>query len=403
MISHSALPIGDPDAPMAVANVERLESRLATPGNSPITGGHRKRFRFPLELAGNIKLGKASEWLIKGLLPAQGLATIFGPPGCGKSFLALDAAMHIALGRDWFGSKVQPGGVIYIAAEAGIGMRKRVRAFMQHHDLTGGIGFGLITVAPNLGAKDGDTRPLIEEITAQSAALELPIRAIFIDTLARVAPGLDENSAAQMGIFIDNAETLSEAFNCIAVAVHHSGKDIDRGMRGSSALHGACNAEWQIKDTTGVRSATLVKMKDGEDGLTWKFSLCVEEVSVDEDGEPVTSCFVVPETFPQHVKKVSQQRKLIGQKALLLDAVRRATEDPAKKPPASNNIPSGVSVTDRDSVKEMAKRLGFGDPDKPDSWRAMFSKTLNQLQGDGYISSWNDGPDGKGQMWIWLI
>jgi cell division protein FtsX len=133
-------------------------------------------------------------------------------------------------------------------------------------------------------------------------------------------------------MLIANAGALGESFNCVAVAVHHTGKDAERGMRGSSALHGACDAEWQIKDTNGVRSATLVKMKDGEDGLTWNFNLGVKEVLVDEDGDPVTSCFVVPETSPQHAKTVSQKRKLTGQKALLLDAVKRATEDLLKTP-----------------------------------------------------------------------
>jgi len=396
--------LADTAAGLTVAGVAlAFDEWEPAPTTPPMASGrHKNRFRFPLELAGNIKLGKESEWLIKRLLPAQGLATIYGPPGCGKSFLALDAAMHIALGWEWFGRKARPGVVVYIAAEAGIGMCKRVAAFKQHHDLTGHIDLALITVAPNLGSKEGDTRLLIREIKAQSGDLRLPIRAILIDTLARVAPGVNENSAAEMGIFIDNALMLGEAFNCVAVAVHHSGKDTDRGMRGSSALHGACDAEWQVTDANGIRSATLVKMKDGEDGLSWTFSLGVKEVSVDEDGEPVTSCFVVPETSPRHVKKVSERRKPIGQKKLLLDAVRRATEDLPKSPPASNHIPPSVPVTDRDSVKEMAKRLGFGDPDKPDSFRALFSKTLNQLQGDGHINSWNDGPDGKGTTWIWL-
>ena len=37
-------------------------------------------------------------WRIKGLMPAKGLAVIYGEPGCGKSFCALHACLHIAGG-----------------------------------------------------------------------------------------------------------------------------------------------------------------------------------------------------------------------------------------------------------------------------------------------------------------
>ena len=42
--------------------------------------------------------------------------------------------MHIAMGRNWFGHKVTRGGVVYVAAEAGASMRRRVVAFRKHPD-----------------------------------------------------------------------------------------------------------------------------------------------------------------------------------------------------------------------------------------------------------------------------
>ena len=38
---------------------------------------------------------------------------------CGKSFLALDIAVHIATGQSWMGHKTRIGQVLYLACEGG--------------------------------------------------------------------------------------------------------------------------------------------------------------------------------------------------------------------------------------------------------------------------------------------
>ena len=41
---------------------------------------------------GEITLGKAPRYLVKGWIPAEGLVIVWGPPKCGKSFFAFDLA-----------------------------------------------------------------------------------------------------------------------------------------------------------------------------------------------------------------------------------------------------------------------------------------------------------------------
>jgi hypothetical protein len=84
------------------------------------------------------------QWLIYKVLPDCGLALLFGPPGEGKSFVALDWALCVATGEKWLGKHaVQQGHVLYIAAEGGGGMKKRVAAWEQLH--YGAEGFENIT------------------------------------------------------------------------------------------------------------------------------------------------------------------------------------------------------------------------------------------------------------------
>src|SRR5260221_8522594 len=77
-----------------------------------------------------------SNMIIKGVIEQDSSALLFGDTGSGKTFLAGDMGIHIAAGRSWFGRKVQRGGVIYIAAEGGLSVRRRVVAFRRHHGIS---------------------------------------------------------------------------------------------------------------------------------------------------------------------------------------------------------------------------------------------------------------------------
>src|ERR1700674_809342 len=75
------------------------------------------------------------EWLIDGVMPLMGLTALYGQPGGGKSFIALDMALAIASGRPWQGHPVKRGYVVYISAEGGSGLSKRVGAWLAHHQI----------------------------------------------------------------------------------------------------------------------------------------------------------------------------------------------------------------------------------------------------------------------------
>ena len=203
-------------------------------------------YRFPLKFLPDIEVPRAPDYLIQGLLPAGELSVLYGRPGCGKSFLALDAALHIAAGRAWAGRKVRAGGVVYVASEAGRGTLKRIVAALGHHGLDRSLPFGLLTIAPDLGQREGDADALAGEI------------------LAQVPPGLrhsanrpsthwheawsEATSRARRAwaSLLENADRLAKRLGAAILVVHHMGKDRERGMRGSSALLGAIEALWEI-------------------------------------------------------------------------------------------------------------------------------------------------------------
>ena len=87
-------------------------------------------------------------------------------------------------------------------------------------------------------------------------------QAVFVDTVARALPGSDENSATDMGAFVDACDRIRHHTGAAVVGVHHSGKGVSRGMRGSSALLGAVDTSIEVKNSDGVICLKNEKQKD---------------------------------------------------------------------------------------------------------------------------------------------
>lgn len=362
--------------------------------------------RFKFHMAEDMDVTGPEEWLVRGLLPRHGLAAIYGPPGCGKSFLSLDVAAHIAAGQDWFGRKVTQGGIVYIAAEAATGMNKRVKALRLGRRIATGGNMAFITDAPNLGTVNNNRDPddLINAVRAQQSRLKAPISLIVVDTLARTMYGANENDASDMGAFITNAGRLSKAFNCLVVAVHHTGKDADRGMRGSSALHGACDVEWELRDNGGSKSVSLAKNKEGEDGLSWAFGLGIETVwkhagnnlgvsSFGDDEAPTTSCYVIELAEPAKAETTKRPKEPKGNKGHLFKAFREAMAEYGQPLPTTPDYPHAKGVT-RSDLRKMCDRMNVGAHLKDDKTRrSAFDRDLSGLAGDGFIVTLGE--------WVW--
>lgn len=245
-------------------------------------------------------------WLIHGLVPEQSLAIIYGPPKNGKTFIALSMALHIAAGIPWFGRGVQQGGVVYIAGEGAGGLKLRVRAARAHYGIPAHIPLWVLPRAVNFSDKHAveDLEQLIGETVGDQ-----PVRWVVIDTLARAMPGVDENSAGEVGKVIAACDLLKERLGCTVTPVHHQGKDGEKGMRGSSALDGAVDAllhtiRKKENDTDIITLATKYQ-KDAEEAEPIHFDLLTVAAT-----ECRTSLVPVLRTGPEpSAKKLTDQQQ----------------------------------------------------------------------------------------------
>ena len=224
------------------------------------------------------------QWRVKGVCPTRGLGQIYGESGSGKSFLAIDMAVAIAEGREWFGCKVKQGPVALMALEGGAGIKKRVIAWEKTNgrQIPGSV---KITLEPF-----DITDP--EQVAEAAHHLEKGTT-VYVDTLAQASSGRDENSSKDMGLILAGAKAFEAAICGMVVLVAHTGKDLTKKVRGHSSQKAAMDFQIEVRaNGGGQKSWVLEKSKDDITGGEHGFELEIVFLVTDKDGENVTSCVI---------------------------------------------------------------------------------------------------------------
>lgn len=230
--------------------------------------------------------------LVKELLGAGSLSVMFGPPQAGKSFLALDIAFSVATGRPWLGRPTTQGPVVYAVGEGQSGMRNRRMALALSRLAQGDAEPPMAFIPAALDAPR-EVDKLVACLDQAAKLYGKPPSLLVIDTLFQYFGDGDENSAKDMRAFLAALRKLMEHHPALHVMVlHHSGKDEDRGMRGSSALLAAADTTIRLFWNDDRRAWRVDKQKDGPDDLAEGFKLVEVVVGRDDDGEDVVSCVV---------------------------------------------------------------------------------------------------------------
>lgn len=203
------------------------------------------------------------EWLVEDLIPENSMGMIFGGSGTFKSFLAIDLAQHIVNEMNWTNRLTKPGSVVYLAAEGGAGISRRVEAW--HHQ------FGLADMSDNfrtciqpLLLNEADQ---IQGMADDIAALPDKPRLIIIDTLSQTFVG-EENSSSEISHYLRLINSQIRArFEATVIIIHHTGHNVSDRPRGSSAL--IANLDFLLgvfrEDKESLYAKVQVlKMKDAE-------------------------------------------------------------------------------------------------------------------------------------------
>lgn len=315
-----------------------------------------------------------SNYMVKGWLDRNCLSMLYGPSNAGKTFVALDIATHIAAGKVWRGLRVNGGPVLYIAAEGGAGIRNRLAAIKCDRPELAAAPFTLLPVGLDLHGQ-GDALAVCEIMPSDNPAL------VVVDTLARSMGVGDENTAKDAAMFVRNCDLIREATGAHVMVIHHTGKDEERGARGSSALRAAVDNEIQITADGEILSR---KQRDQEPPEPLHFKLRSVVLGVDEDGDPVTSA-VVDEAEPPK----PERKPLTGKNEVAMQALHDALRDHGEIK-SGNTFPDNRKVVHVDHWREACAVHGLTNGVSESAGRQAFKRAKDKLMDMDEVREWGD-------------
>jgi hypothetical protein len=334
-----------------------------------------------------------ANYLVKGLLPKVGLALVWGPPKCGKSFWVFDLAMHVALGWHYRGRRIHGGAVVYCAFEGADGFYARAEAFRQRSlaEDHAAPPFYLMPARTDLIA---DHPELIGSIRLESAASQLPIACIVLDTLNRSLSG-SESDDKDMAAYVKAADALRETFGCLVIVVHHCGIEASR-PRGHTSLTGAADAQLAVKREGPNFSVTVEYMKDSAEGEIVLSRLEQVEVGTDADGDAITSCVVVP--VDETEARAAPNRWSRGLR-LVHEAITASLAEAGFQHVVAGSGPTVTAVFVEDARDLHRQRyVHGGDGDRAEAERKAWARNIRDARNKGLIGS--GLIDGREAVWL---
>jgi hypothetical protein len=310
--------------------------------------GQQSQDKLLLDLAELERISGSIRWQVKGLVPADSMGMLFGASGAFKSFLALDLALHVANGMRWCDRITTPGSVVYVAAEGGAGIYRRVAAWHKKRNIQQTEKFR-VCITPLLLTLEDQVLRLADAIRALPERPEL----VVIDTLSQTFSG-DENAATDVADYIRLINThIRAAFGCTVTILHHTGHAASERPRGSSAL--TANLDFLLgcfrPDADALEAQLeVIKQKDGDKIDAQHFELVREVLGKDSDGEEVSSLVAEYHNLVQTLKKASQN--LTDQQQAVLDIM-----SPEESTTADQIIQVLAGLTNETAAKRNLSRV----------------------------------------------
>lgn len=322
-----------------------------------------------------IKAQKPPRMLIQGLLTLDSESWVIGAPGSKKSFVVLDQALHVAEGLPWMGLKTTQGLVVMIVAEGSGGLGARVQAWERQN------GRPLPTAVrvlprPVQAANHGAWQVLVKACERLRPVL------VVIDTQARVTVGLEENSAKEMGQYVEAVRAIREATGACVLSVHHTGR-AGGDARGSSAIDGAQTTELKVISEAGALIGKLRSEKQKDLALAPDIDLTFVRhvVGVDEDGQEVSSLALSGNTFEA---ASARSADAVGEK---IDLEPWRGQDPGAWT-VIDGVPNNASLKRKilQVLRDHARDLGLTDPQV----RAIVKERWSEPSKSGWNTAWQE-------------
>jgi len=252
-------------------------------------------------------------YIVKNWLWEKNDTQIFGPTNVGKTFLALHLGVHVASGAPWFEQRTKQGGVIYLPYEGIQALPRRMAALrLKYPSLPWkDMPFRICPMNAPLVTEKGDQAKLPGWVRLR-AAMEshkkqygTPPSVAIVDTYSRAIGG-SASDEVLAGSFAVMAGVLRADYGTMMVRIHHPGHTNAERARGSYAIGAGLDVDLRISE--GRIEAP--KQRDAEKNKLG-FKLEIVRLGVDQDGEVITSCAVMPGPLQNELDLTDQQQAVM--------------------------------------------------------------------------------------------
>lgn len=215
-----------------------------------------------------------------GILLPQTLLTIIGAPKVGKSFLAFNIATALASGNGFTCFKIDKRHkTLILSAEGGFYPNKeRIKRITNNIDRKALKNHAYIKLNSNLHIDKKEHHNKIEDYISNHE-----IDVLILDPFIRFHHQ-DENSSSSMSEVLALIRQLIMSTNVSVILIHHTGKQVSRGGRGSSVITGeydsaiymekGCNGKVQLKfDMRHVETPRKVDLQFNSDTFWFEESM----------------------------------------------------------------------------------------------------------------------------------
>ncbi len=335
----------------------------------------------------------AKQSILKGIIALRETSAWIAPPGAGKSALLAEIAVHSAAGLDWRGyrSKIACGVVVF-ALERGDLFRRRLRVY-QLRDGLNGLPIAVADAVIDL-LSPGCVETIVATVRVAEQAFGRKVGLIIIDTYAKgiAANGGDEDKARDQNRAAANLRTVHARLENVHIAlVGHTGKDENRGARGSNAHVGDVDVMVQITGE-GTKVAQVIKGNDQPERVVAQFKLEAYELGRDEDGDPISTAIVTTEE-PDGPVSIDRGKKKPALKPIPQAALRALHEciaDGGDPRPDDEHVPTSVTGVTMDVWRDRLAALSIiASKDSPKgNPREQFRRIHVTLKNAGLIGIW---------------
>jgi hypothetical protein len=361
-------------------------------GSKANGAGHGRT--LPFTTFAEIDLAGSKSWILKGVVARREISYWIAPPGKLKSALMTEIAVHIGAGWDWRGYRnKEPCAVVYFALERGDLVLRRLAAYRARFKLTD---LPIAVVSRTLNLMDpGSVKTIVATIRAVEERFGQKVGVAIFDTLAKGinAGGGDEDRAKDKGRAVAYLRQVQDATGVHVAIVGHTGKDEERGARGSNADLADVDLQVQIRGEE-IKVADRIKANDAPEGVLVRFRGLLHDFGPDEDGDPVTTNILDPEIIAAEGESGSERQdktkkpRLPPAAKLALKALRTAIEETGTAAPASRYIPAGTLCTTVENWRRYAYQMGISDGEERARQNA-FRRATERLGADELALVWD--------------